>query len=255
MGEPGDTTGHGRPAPSGPAGRGPEGSGPEGSRPAASGPAGNRSEERHEAPRLQSMPPVLQPRRPEDFDLLYEGTPPWETGRPQAALLALAEAGELRGRVLDVGCGTGEHALLAASLGLEATGIDLAAAAIARARRKAAERGLEARFVVGNVRDLSSLGGQFDTVLDSGLFHVLEDDDRRAFVDGLRAVVPPGGRYFLLCFSDRQPGVFGPRRSTRDEIRAAFADGWRVDSIEPVMIDSVVQRAAAHAWLAAITRT
>src|SRR4029453_14982594 len=192
------------------------------------------------APRPEGTPPVLRPRRPEDFDQMYQGTPPWETGRPQSAFLALAEAGAIRGRVLDVGGGTGGDVLLAASLGLEATGIDLAAAAIERARRKAAQRGLEARFVVGNVLDLSGLGGQVGPVLGSGLFHVLEDDDRRAFVDRLGVVVPPGGRYFLLCFSDRQPGAFGPRRITQDEIPAVFSTGWRVHSIEPVMIDIVV---------------
>jgi hypothetical protein len=66
--------------------------------------------ERQEMPRLDGMPLVLQPRRPEDFDLLYEQRPPWEIGRPQPALLALAEAGAIHGRVLDMGCGTGEHA-------------------------------------------------------------------------------------------------------------------------------------------------
>jgi len=82
------------------------------------------------------------------FDAMYDGTPPWDIGRPQPVFQRLADAGAISGRVLDVGCGTGEHALLAASLGLDALGVDTAPSAVAAARRKAGHRGLPARFLV-----------------------------------------------------------------------------------------------------------
>ncbi|MHB8468023.1 MAG: class I SAM-dependent methyltransferase, partial [Acidimicrobiales bacterium] len=178
----------------------------------------------------------------------------WDIGRPQPAFVGLADGGAIRGRVLDVGCGTGEHALLAAGLGLDAVGIDAAPTAIATAEGKARDRGLSVRFVVANALDLASLGEQFDTVLDCGLFHVFDDDDRARFVDSLGAVVPAGGRYHLLCFSDRQPGEWGPRRITQQEITASFANGWTVDSIEGTKIDITISPDGAIAWLAAITR-
>ncbi len=203
----------------------------------------------------EELPGPMRPRRPEDFDAFYAGTPPWDIGRPQPAFLSLAEAGAIRGRVLDVGCGTGEHTLMAAGMGLEATGIDSAPAAIALAEAKARDRGLTAHFLVHDALQLVSLDKQFDSVLDCGLFHVLEDDDRRSFVENLRAVIRPGGRYFMLCFSDRQPGSFGPRRITRDEIRASFDKGWQVDSIEPAKLDIRMGPDGILAWLARITRT
>ena len=194
------------------------------------------------------------PRTPEDFDEYYVGKPPWDIGRPQPAFLALAQAGTIRGRVLDVGCGTGEHVLMAAAMGLDATGVDVVAAAIEIAESKARERGLSARFLVLDALQLTSLNEQFDTVLDSGLFHVLEDDDRPRFVDSLRAVMKPGGRYFMICYSDQQPGDRGPRRVTQDEIRASFKVGWTVDSIQPGKFDRVYNPDGALMWLATITR-
>lgn len=199
------------------------------------------------------------PRRPRtfhDFEAIYQDTPPWDIDRAQPAFMALANAGEVRGRCLDVGCGTGEHALMAAGLGLSATGIDVARAAIEKAQSKASERGLTARFVVGDALELPELGDEFDTVLDCGLFHVFEDDDRARFVASLAAVVPTGGRYFMLCFSENQPGDWGPRRVTQNEIRATFDDhGWRVDAIEPARLMLTLWPDGVFGWLSTLTRT
>jgi SAM-dependent methyltransferase len=192
---------------------------------------------------------------PEHFNVQYAGTPPWETGRPQPEMLRLARSGALRGRVLEAGCGTGEHALLAATLGLPVVGVDPASAAIAVARRRARERDLPVRFVVGDAFRLAELDEQFDTVLDVGLFHVFSDEDRARYIDSLAAVMPPGARLFLLCFSDRQPPGNGPRRVSQNEIRAGFADGWRVDAVEPATLDNNNHADGVLAWLATISRT
>ena len=190
----------------------------------------------------------------EGFDALYAGRPPWDIGRPQPAFVGLGDRDLLQGRVLDAGCGTGEHALMSAALGLEATGIDLAPTAIELAKRKAEDRGLEARFLVWDALQLPVLGEQFDTVLDCGLFHVFDDAERAAFVTSLGAAIPPGGRYCMLCFSDHMPGGWGPRRVTQQEIRSSFSDGWRVDSIEPAELEINIEPQAALAWLSVITR-
>ena len=202
----------------------------------------------------EQPPPSSRRRRPDDFNVMYAGAPPWDIGRPQPAFLELADAGVLDGRVLDVGCGTGEHVLMAASRGLEATGIDAAPAAIAIAETKVRERQVEARFLVWDALELAALEQEFDTVLDSGLFHVFDDPDRSRFVESLAAVARPGARYHMLCFSDRQPGDWGPRRVSQDEIRAAFARGWRVDSIEAARFDVTIDPAGVQAWRAMITR-
>ncbi len=197
-----------------------------------------------------------------DWDDSYTGpAPPWDIGRPQPAFLRLADAGALTGALLDAGCGTGEHTILAARRGAEALGIDISPRAIEIARRKAAERGVETIFQVLDALRLDALRldaleGSFQTILDSGLFHVFDDAARTRYVAALHAVLRPGGHLHLMCFSDRQPGDWGPRRVTDGELRAAFRSGWRIDSLNSDRFDINPDLGTpnAEAWLADILR-
>ena len=189
------------------------------------------------------------------FDLAYKGAPPpWDIGRPQPAFERLAAQGAIAGPVLDAGCGTGENALLLAGLGFEVIGLDTAPTAIAAARVKATQRGLDVAFVEGDALALSTLGRTFVTVIDCGLFHVFGDADRARYVAGLAAAVEAGGRVHILCFSDRQPGISGPRRVPEAELRAAFADGWLVEAIEPERFETNDEGPSVQAWLATMIR-
>ena len=165
------------------------------------------------------------------FESLYAGQPRWEIGRPQKAILDVAD--RLTGSILDAGCGTGENALYFASRGHKVTGIDFLAEPITIAKRKAEERGLTATFLVMDALALKELPEVFDSVIDSGLFHVFSDDERRRYVEGLASVLKPGGRLFLLCFSDAEPGDQGPRRVSRKEIENALAQGSSSPSSHP----------------------
>jgi len=193
-----------------------------------------------------------------DWDAAYQSNAPapWDIGRPQPAFARLADAGLLRGRVLDAGCGTGEHTLLAAARGADAVGVDISPRAIEQARAKAAVQGLAARFEVGDVLRLGERGETFDTVIDSGVFHVFDDADRARYVTSLASVLRSGGTCYLMCFSDREPGTWGPRRVREDELRDAFRDGWSVTSITADTFDLIggFGAGAAQAWLATIRR-
>lgn len=154
------------------------------------------------------------------------GDMPWDTGEPQSALVdAVAEFG-LSGRVLDIGCGTGTHALWAAEHGHEAVGVDISERGIERARERAVERGLDVTFRVGNALDLDADLGPFGTVLDSGLFHAFEGEKHATYAESVARVVPTGGRVLLVGFGPDAPEEFGPVPMAPENVWRAFADGW-----------------------------
>jgi cyclopropane fatty-acyl-phospholipid synthase-like methyltransferase len=165
------------------------------------------------------------------FEAMYAGQAPWDIGKPQKPFINVAD--RITGSILDAGCGTGDNALFVASLGRQVTGIDFLEEPIRRARRKATERGLPATFLVKDALTLKEWSERFDNVIDSGLLHVFSDEGRKRYVEGLASVLRPGGKLFLLCFSDEEPGTQGPRRVSKKELHAAFAEGWSIESIEP----------------------
>ncbi len=188
------------------------------------------------------------------FNSAYHGTPPWDIGRPQKEFVELVRRGEITGSVLDIGCGTGEHALFFAAEGHEVWGIDSAPLAIQKAQEKAAARGLPVHFLVLDALNLARLNRTFDTATDSGLFHTLSDEDRPLFAGSLSAVLPPGGTYFMLCFSDREPAGYGPRRISRREIEDTFRDGWSINYIRPAVFESRSRAEGPRAWLSSISK-
>lgn len=178
------------------------------------------------------------------FDDAYRsGTPPWVIGEPQPAVVHLERAGLIHGRVLDIGCGTGEHTILLASLGYDVLGVDFAPHAVAQAHRNAAAHGVHANFAVADAMDLAGLG-VFDTVLDSALFHVFGDDDRARYVESLARSCRPAAVVHVLALSDRGRG-FGPQVG-ESAIREAFADGWTLESLTETTYSGVVQAAQAE---------
>lgn len=179
------------------------------------------------------------------FEEFYKtSTPPWVIGEPQPAVVELEKVGLIRGKVLDVGCGTGEHTILLARLGYDVLGIDFAPEAVEQARRNAEANGVEARF---EVADAMNLPGEprYDTVVDSALFHIFDDTDRPKYVASLHNACRPGGIVVVLALSDQGRG-FGPEVSG-ETIRDAFGDGWELEALEPATYRGVVTEVHADA--------
>ena len=179
------------------------------------------------------------------FDDAYKSrTAPWVIGEPQPAIVELQRAGWIHSKVLDIGCGTGEHTILLTRLGYDVLGVDFSPHAVEQAQASAAQKGVDARFEVADAMNLGSDPG-YQTVIDSALFHIFDDADRARYVSSLHAAVRPGGLVHVLALSDAGRG-FGPQVSEAD-IRGAFGEGWVLEALDTTTYRGVVQEAQADA--------
>jgi SAM-dependent methyltransferase len=212
---------------------------------------------RADDPSRRRQPTSHERRAGQPWDASYLGGPaPWDIGQPQPAIARLAGEGAIVGTVLDAGCGTGENALHLASLGLQVVGVDVAETALSIAREKAADRGIDADFVLADALHLDGLGRVFETVIDCGLFHTFDSHERPDYVASLGSVSSRGANLYVLCFSDVEPDTRGPHPISREELRAAFkrSSGWSVASVSPDRLQTRFDPQGAPAWLAKIER-
>lgn len=191
------------------------------------------------------------------WDEAYKSRPPWDIDYPQPVFQALINNEEIKpSKVLDIGCGRGENAIMLAKNGCEVTGMDLVKDAIADAKIKATERHVRANFVVGNVLHMDKLfmEGEFDIVIDSGLFHVMIDEERPIFAQQVHRVLKTGGKYLMLCFSDKEPAGYGPRRISKAEIKQTFTPLFKIIYIKDTTFDSRFGPASNKAYLLSAVR-
>jgi SAM-dependent methyltransferase len=163
------------------------------------------------------------------------GWKPWETAgqlerERVAAFFDREEQERVRpyGAALDLGCGTGLHAVELAKRGWQVTGVELVPKALRAARERARAAGVEVRFVEADVTALraSGIGPGFSLVLDFGVFHGLTDAQRRAMASEVTAVAAPGATQLMIAFVPGRRGPL-PRGASRDEIEGTY-DRWNV---------------------------
>jgi cyclopropane fatty-acyl-phospholipid synthase-like methyltransferase len=119
------------------------------------------------------------------------------------------------------------------------TGLDISPTALITAERRANDAGVDVKFAVADSTKLEGYSDAFDTVVDSGMFHCLDDDGKRSYAAAVHRATRPGATLLLSCFSDANPPneqwprPAVPEATLREVLGGA---GWDIESLEPATV-------------------
>jgi len=188
------------------------------------------------------------------IDEIYKSTPleeiPWNMETPPWPLVELVDNGQVQPcRAIDLGCGAGNYAIYLAGRGFEVTGVDFSPTAIKIARENASKKGLKCDFFVADVvEELDRLNQTWDFACEWGLLHHIPPEQRQKYVENVRRILNPKGKYLSVSFSEKDAGFAGPAKcrktrlctvlyfSSEDELKELFKPYFRIIDLRTVEV-------------------
>jgi len=179
------------------------------------------------------------------YDWMYRIWAPWDSIGVRRGLRTLVETGVIHPgsypRTIDLGCGTGANVVYLAKQGFESHGVDFSEVAIAKARRRAEEAGVEANLVVGDLTapSIDGIEGPYDVLLDFGTLDDLRGEAREKMAATITRLSRPGSKYLEYCFygvTEELPR-FSFRGTSRlshiapGELDELFGESWDIEKL------------------------